>query len=260
MSGRSDTDTIDIGSGAGQPPPSALGDPGQSLESSKFRELFSTPSDPVWAEVRIVEMSVAGLRFNPGTGQTSTPLETKSGSYIYYGDAASFHDWEFRTRLRIRLLEKSSDPDRTGEASPAQPGGGSQPGTSSAGQPQSDPGMSPYPEPPGPGQDAPGEDAHPSPRPTKSDSGKDSERSSDKSILVNKIIEGLRGDAFSIARDLGIDVIMGKGGLDLLVERLRQHVFPRAREEAKELFRAGQRQGGVLSRQQGESMLSYTQR
>ena len=57
----------------------------------------------------------------------------------------------------------------------------------------------------------PGEDAHPSPRPTKSDSGKDSERSSDKSILVNKIIEGLRGDAFSIARDLGIDVIMGKG-------------------------------------------------
>ena len=28
--------------------------------------------------------------------------ETKSGSYIYYGDAASFHEWEFRTRLRVK--------------------------------------------------------------------------------------------------------------------------------------------------------------
>ena len=27
--------------------------------------------------------------------------ETRSGAYIYCGDAASFHEWEFRTRLRI---------------------------------------------------------------------------------------------------------------------------------------------------------------
>ena len=27
--------------------------------------------------------------------------ETRSGAYIHYGDAASFHEWEFRTRLRI---------------------------------------------------------------------------------------------------------------------------------------------------------------
>ena len=27
--------------------------------------------------------------------------ETRSGAYIYYGDATSFHKWEFRTRLRI---------------------------------------------------------------------------------------------------------------------------------------------------------------
>ena len=26
--------------------------------------------------------------------------ETRSGAHIYYGDAASFHEWEFRTRLR----------------------------------------------------------------------------------------------------------------------------------------------------------------
>ena len=27
--------------------------------------------------------------------------ETLSGADIYYGDAASFHEWEFRTRLRV---------------------------------------------------------------------------------------------------------------------------------------------------------------
>ena len=34
--------------------------------------------------------------------------ETRSGAYIYYGDAASFHEWEFRTRLRI--AGKTGDP------------------------------------------------------------------------------------------------------------------------------------------------------
>ena len=49
-------------------------------------------------------MSVAGLRFNPDKNSPGgTYLETKSGSYIYHGDAASFHDWVFRTRLRVRL-------------------------------------------------------------------------------------------------------------------------------------------------------------
>ena len=27
--------------------------------------------------------------------------ETRTGAYIYYGDAASFHEWEIRTPLRI---------------------------------------------------------------------------------------------------------------------------------------------------------------
>ena len=37
-------------------------------------------------------------------------------------------------------------------------------------------------------------------------------------------------------------------------------VFPRATEEARELFRADQRVGGPLARQQGESMVSYCSR
>ncbi|CAE7246083.1 RE2 [Symbiodinium natans] len=44
-------------------------------------------------------MSVAGLKYDPVLS-LDTPAETKSGSYIYSGSAASFHDWEFRTRRR----------------------------------------------------------------------------------------------------------------------------------------------------------------
>ena len=49
-------------------------------------------------------MSVAGLRFTR-SGQSSTPLETRPGSYIYNGDPAYFHDWEFRTLMRLKLYE-----------------------------------------------------------------------------------------------------------------------------------------------------------
>ena len=50
-------------------------------------------------------MSVAGLRFTRTAGQTSTPLETRSGSYIDNVDPAYFHDWEFRTLMRLNLYE-----------------------------------------------------------------------------------------------------------------------------------------------------------
>ena len=33
---------------------------------------------------------------------------TKSGSYIYYGDAAHFHEWVFRTELRARAAGTDS--------------------------------------------------------------------------------------------------------------------------------------------------------
>ena len=34
--------------------------------------------------------------------QGTTYIETKQGSYVYHGDAGSFHEWEFRTQLRVR--------------------------------------------------------------------------------------------------------------------------------------------------------------
>ena len=50
-------------------------------------------------------MSVAGLRLTRSSGQSSTPLEIRSGSYVYDGDPACFHDWEFRTLMRLKLYE-----------------------------------------------------------------------------------------------------------------------------------------------------------
>ena len=45
-----------------------------------------------------------------------------------------------------------------------------------------------------------------------------------------------------------------------MITQIKARVFPRAQEEAKELFRAGQRIGGPLARQSLEPTLSYTQR
>ena len=80
-----------------------------------------------------------------------------------------------------------------------------------------------------------------------------------RSVLVNKVVEGLRGDAFLIGRDFVLEILFQEEGLERLVEQIKTYIFPRAQEEAKEFFRAGQKAGGILSRQPQEPMLSYTQ-
>ena len=77
--------------------------------------------------------------------------------------------------------------------------------------------------------------------------------------LVHKVLEGLRHDAFELARDIGVESLTEPGGLRLFIARMKAVVFPRAAEEARELLRAGQKPG-VLSRQPGKSMLSYVSR
>ena len=42
--------------------------------------------------------AVASVLYNP---HGSVYVETKGGSYIYHGEASSFFEWEFRTRLRL---------------------------------------------------------------------------------------------------------------------------------------------------------------
>ena len=77
--------------------------------------------------------------------------------------------------------------------------------------------------------------------------------------MVQKVLEGLREEAFELARDIGFEVLTQPGGLRKFVEKLRDVVFPRASEEARELFKVGQKPGS-LARQNGESMLSYVSR
>ena len=63
-------------------------------------------------------MSVAGLKFGPDHGSNRAPVETRSGAFIYHGDAASYHDWEFRTLLRVELLEAQEAASRTAASDP----------------------------------------------------------------------------------------------------------------------------------------------
>ena len=44
--------------------------------------------------------AVASVFYTRGKGNNIEV--TKSGSYIFSGDASSFHEWEFRTRLRLK--------------------------------------------------------------------------------------------------------------------------------------------------------------
>ncbi|OLP81349.1 hypothetical protein AK812_SmicGene38127 [Symbiodinium microadriaticum] len=53
----------------------------------------------------------------------------------------------------------------------------------------------------------------------------------------------LRVEAFELARDIGIESLTAPGGLGAFIGKMRSIVFPRATEEIRELFRAGQRQG-----------------
>ena len=119
--------------------------------------------------------------------------ETKGGAFIYFGDAHSYHEWEFRTRIRLTVR----DPAFYSEA-------------------------------------------------------------------VSKVIEGLRGNAFVVAQELGyealtqpIDLETRTGGGETLIIKMKEMVFPLTTHEAKELFRQFTKHNGVLTRQSGESMQHY---
>ena len=80
------------------------------------------------------------------------------------------------------------------------------------------------------------------------------------SDCVQKVLEGLRGDAFWISRDIVLDKLLKYDGIDHLVEEIRKQAFPLQSEEASELCRQGQLITGPLAKQPGEPMLSYIAR
>ena len=131
--------------------------------------------------------------------------ETKTGSYVYWDDASNYHEWEFRTRLRVQ----GKRDDAYIEA-------------------------------------------------------------------ASKVVDGLRGDAFVTAQELGLTelwkpptedqipsldgehtVTVVESGIDKLVTAMRAMVFPYTTHEAKELFRQCCKTSGALGRQNGESMMKY---
>eukprot|EP00439_Symbiodinium_sp_Y106_P085971 s133_g30.t1 len=205
-----------------------------------------------------------------------------SGSYIYAGEPSTFHDWEFRTSMRLKLYEdsiraktrrpkgdtKSIDPEdsdgdsRAEEASPTR--------AATAPVPSEDrPDMEATPA-PADGSSSPARRRVATPKSDDSGSVKSvaSALPMDESTpytvkarteMVHRVLEGLRDEAFELARDIGIESLTEPGGLRTFITQMRNVVFPRAAEEARELFRAGQRHG-VLARQGGESMLSHVSR
>ena len=72
--------------------------------------------------------------------------------------------------------------------------------------------------------------------------------------LTAKVVDALRGEALSCAREIGLDKLMKVDGLDLLVHRVQARIFPQRTAEARELRKQGMRVGGSMSRIPGEPM------
>ena len=74
------------------------------------------------------------------------------------------------------------------------------------------------------------------------------------------IVKALRKDAFDIAMDMGKEDLMKKDGIPNLIVAIGRNAFPRQVTEAKDLYKAGHSETGILSRQSGESIPSYINR
>ena len=78
--------------------------------------------------------------------------------------------------------------------------------------------------------------------------------------LGARVCEGLTGEAFKCAMDIGLTELGKENGVPQLVAKLRTLIFPQQSSEARELYKIGQQRHGPLSRQQPESMTSYVQK
>ena len=78
--------------------------------------------------------------------------------------------------------------------------------------------------------------------------------------LTAKVVDALRGEALSCAMEIGLAKLMEANGLDLLVQKVQERLFPQRTAEARELLKQGMRIGGPMSRVPGEPMTSYISR
>ena len=75
-----------------------------------------------------------------------------------------------------------------------------------------------------------------------------------------RLIDGLRGPALQVARGLQVDKLSRDEGPTYLLQSLQAAFQPRSKQEARDLYQVGAQQGGILSRQSGESIPSYVLR
>ena len=184
---------------------------------------------------------------------------------MYSGDPSHFHEWQFRTLLRVELCKKKMEQKAKEKAKEAS---SSPVSLASSGRRRREPtdaaeqgdaeetAAEVSPQAPS-GEHSAGLGGFASPR---SQEEHDLLDVSPYVELVTNVMEGLRGDAFLMAKDLGLNALMDVGpptGLELLVERIKEHVFSLRSHEARELFRLGQQANGPLSRQSAETILSF---
>ena len=199
---------------------------------TRLRAVHSDPGPLIFTSQKLVEgrlgtsqlafqfvaMSVAGLRYGPDHG-SKAPIETRTGAVLYHGDPASYHDWEFRIMFKLQVLETN---EKARLASlhaqlAAEDDGVYAPELDEHGEPI-------------PTMEAPPR----SPKKGLSDAAKKEKRltlnadlEKDPLNFMTKILEGLRGNAFLVARDFGTVEILKPNGLRNLIQRIRESVFPR---------------------------------
>ena len=183
-------------------------------------------------------MTVAGLRFRNKT-YSATPTVTKNGVFIFDGNPADYHEWEFRTELRIAAFEQQEkrrkkkekkSREESFESSGGPEGGRAErsPQAEAEAPARGEGFLGSVPTPDRPAAQTPSEMTH--------------ESSSDDGSVetVLRVMEGLRGDAFQKAKDIGIAALSTPGGLRTLIAEIRAMVFPLGTLEAQALFRSGQ--------------------
>ena len=75
-----------------------------------------------------------------------------------------------------------------------------------------------------------------------------------------RLVEGLRGPALHIVKQLDPETLASDKGPELIVKKLTEALRPRRQQEARELYQAGAKEHGPLSRQHGEPMAMFTLR
>eukprot|EP00971_Amphidinium_carterae_P352490 6492618-Amphidinium_carterae.1 len=85
-------------------------------------------------------------------------------------------------------------------------------------------------------------------------------KTDDRILVGPRLLEGLRGEAFLIARDFGVENLAAADGVLHFLTFMEDRLFPFRETEAKELYYQGSKVGGPLARAPGESMQSYITR